>query len=355
MPLSPETREAVRRYGPSINRLARRRYGVSGQDLLAKLVMGESGDDPNAVSPAGARGRTQFMPSSRQEAIRKYGVDPWGSADDAVRAAVLHLKGKINGTKGLEGYNPGDPNYASYILGQPVRGPGGRSRAGGGQQTPSGTSPTLLPPSLSVQPGPDTSGLLASLLTDKPAAPPTGSLRPSPTAAAPALPQGYRGIQSAGGPAPRRDISTLLEAVSGLGTGLPGVTPGQVVGDAENGRDPRKRPRTSKVGGGLRGAVNLVDTVIGSYGAPITAKQEPGHTPGGDHDPAVKGATARDIGGDEATRKRIFSELMERLGVEGATYKGPDVNVTRGGVRYQIISRDHGTGPHLHVGIRRTR
>lgn len=120
MTLSPDTKAAVNKYGPLVRSLAKQRYGISGRKLLAKLVVGESGDNPDAVSSAGARGRTQFMPSSRAEVKSKYGVDPWGSADDAVHAAALHLLGKVNGSKGLEGYNPGDPSYSKYILGQKV-------------------------------------------------------------------------------------------------------------------------------------------------------------------------------------------------------------------------------------------
>lgn len=94
---------------------------LSGAALLAKLAQGESGDNPAAVSSVGARGDTQFMPSSRQEAIRKFGVDPWRSADEAVHAAALHLRGRINGSTGLEGYNPGGGRaYVDYILGQKV-------------------------------------------------------------------------------------------------------------------------------------------------------------------------------------------------------------------------------------------
>lgn len=126
---------------------------------------------------------------------------------------------------------------------------------------------------------------------------------------------------------------------------------------------PSQRVRISRAGPVTRGpgkrgrplprAVSLVDELIGQHGAPITAKQEPGHASGGDHDPSVKRATARDVGGDEQTRERIFRDLTRRLGVKGAVYKGADINVTRGGVRYQIISRDHGSGPHLHIGMRR--
>lgn len=118
--LSAETRAAIEKWAPKIDKMARRRYQISGRALLGKLVIGESGDNEGAVSKAGAKGRTQFMPGSRDIAIKKFGIDPWRSADEAVHGAVLHLQGKINGSKGLEGYNPGDPNYPSYILDRKV-------------------------------------------------------------------------------------------------------------------------------------------------------------------------------------------------------------------------------------------
>lgn len=126
--LSPETIAAVRKYGPAIDQMARKRYGISGAALLGKLVAGESHDSMSAVSGAGARGKTQFMDSSRHEAMRKYGIDPWHSTDEAVHGAELHLRGKINGSTGLEGYNPGDPTYKRYILSQKI----GDVHSGGG-------------------------------------------------------------------------------------------------------------------------------------------------------------------------------------------------------------------------------
>lgn len=135
--LSPETEAAIDKYGPRVRGMARKRYGITGKQLLRKLVAGESGDREDAVSPAGARGKTQFMPGTRAIAVKKYGVDPYRSTDEAVHAAVLHLKGKLTGKKGLEGYNPGDPNYPAYILGQKVKG-----RKGGGPVPRTGTRAT---------------------------------------------------------------------------------------------------------------------------------------------------------------------------------------------------------------------
>lgn len=132
MSLSRKTRKAARKYGPRVDALARHRYGISGEALLDKLIQGESGDRRNAVSNAGARGKAQFMPGTRQAALR-YGVDPWKGSDQAVHAAELHLKGRLTGSKGLEGYNPGGGrHYVDYILGQKIGNvtKGGRSRTG---------------------------------------------------------------------------------------------------------------------------------------------------------------------------------------------------------------------------------
>lgn len=121
MALSPDIQRAIVKYAPLYDRQARSKYGISGRQLLAKLITGESGGRANAESKAGARGRAQFMPGTRAIAIEKYGIDPWRSADEAVHAAVLHLQGKLTGAKGLEGYNPGGgQQYVHYILGQNV-------------------------------------------------------------------------------------------------------------------------------------------------------------------------------------------------------------------------------------------
>lgn len=111
---------AIARWGPSVNRLARRLYGISGQQLLGRLGAGESHFDKGAVSSAGARYLTQFMPATRADYIKRYGVDPWSSPDAAFHATALYLK--HGGHNPLAAYNPGDPSYPSYILGQRVHG-----------------------------------------------------------------------------------------------------------------------------------------------------------------------------------------------------------------------------------------
>lgn len=148
MALDPEILRAVRRYGPRADSVARR-YGLSGEALLAKLIQGESGGRGNAVSSAGARGWGQFMPQTRQAVLRHTGgqVDPWRSPDEAVQAAVIHLRGELGHRQGLEGYNPGGgQGYVQYILGQRVGDVGGGA---GGLSSPrtASTSDTSAAPS----------------------------------------------------------------------------------------------------------------------------------------------------------------------------------------------------------------
>src|SRR5438105_1525421 len=133
--------QAARRYGRLVDPIAERYTNpltgkrLSGEALLLKLAKGESGFDANADSGK-AHGTTQFTPGSRQAVLSKFGVDPWRSKDEAYHAAALHLLGKVNGSTGLEGYNPGSSSYPSYILGQRVGNVGGS--LGGGSGSPRG-------------------------------------------------------------------------------------------------------------------------------------------------------------------------------------------------------------------------
>jgi hypothetical protein len=65
------------------------------------------------------------MPGTRADFLRRYGVDPWASPDQAVHATKLYLQ---HDPEGLAGYNPGMPSYTKYILDQQV---GGVSNGGG--------------------------------------------------------------------------------------------------------------------------------------------------------------------------------------------------------------------------------
>lgn len=118
----PEIRHAITRYGHRVKDVASQ-YGISGQALLSKLVKGESGEDQGAVSSASAKSITQFIPSTRDDFVNRFGIDPWRSKREAVLAATMHLDGKHGYSPGLEGYNPGGgEEYVKYILDQPVGG-----------------------------------------------------------------------------------------------------------------------------------------------------------------------------------------------------------------------------------------
>lgn len=156
--LSPDVIAAINQVaatplGRKYDRMARAKYGKSGVALAAKEVIGESGGNENATSSAGAHGLTQFMPATRAEYIKKYGVDAWKNAPSAIKAMMLY---QVAG-KGVESYNPGMPTYAKYILSQRIdpatnkalirRGSkGGGSTAGTGSvtvQAPDKTTATI--------------------------------------------------------------------------------------------------------------------------------------------------------------------------------------------------------------------
>lgn len=129
--------------GKRYNRYARTNFGVSGRTLAARQIAGESGGRANAVSSAGARGRAQFMPATRAEFVKKYGIDPWGSAQDAVKALEMY-----DLQRGVAGYNPGMPGYTNYVLGQRLS-PGTQAALHGGAQ--SGGMVPGQPPSTDVR------------------------------------------------------------------------------------------------------------------------------------------------------------------------------------------------------------
>lgn len=142
---------AIARWGHLADGEARQ-YGLTGNELVARIISGESGFRMNAVSSANARGAGQFIPSTRASYVRLYHVDPWKDVDSAVHATAIYMqKGG-----GLKGYNPGGgQGYINYILGQKPTGiPRGRTAVRGGTTTSS--SPSSSPSSSS---GKDRGGL----------------------------------------------------------------------------------------------------------------------------------------------------------------------------------------------------
>ena len=196
---------AAARYGPMIDAYTRKRYGLSGETVLLKLTKGESGGRGGAVSSAGARGWTQFMPATRADYVKRYGVDPWKSPDQAIHATALYLK---NSGGDLQAYNPGMPTYTKYILGQDITGlPRSSAGSGGASASASSASGTVATPGATATattertveslPALDLSGILASSRRT----PIQSSALPAPSfAAGPAMPQGYQTLSSSGAP-----------------------------------------------------------------------------------------------------------------------------------------------------------
>ena len=79
----------------------------------------ESSNNPNAVSPKGARGLMQIMPKTRDEILQKTGIDANRSPEDNQRAGAWYLEQKIIETKGnvqlaLAAYNAGFGNVQKH-------------------------------------------------------------------------------------------------------------------------------------------------------------------------------------------------------------------------------------------------
>ena len=130
-------RGAIAKYARLVQAEAAK-YGLTGEELLAKGLKGESGFRMSAVSSANARGAAQFIPSTRASYIKKYGVDPWRSVDEAVHAMAIYY-----GSSGVASYNPGMKSYTSYIVNQkvggaPSSGDTGSAAGGGGEATAAG-------------------------------------------------------------------------------------------------------------------------------------------------------------------------------------------------------------------------
>ena len=83
--------------------------------LLNKIGHVESGFNPDAISPAGARGVMQFMPRTANE----YGIDPHDTpaAIDAAGKKMAHLRDYYDGdiTKAIAAYNYGEGNLNEVI------------------------------------------------------------------------------------------------------------------------------------------------------------------------------------------------------------------------------------------------
>lgn len=300
-------------------RRAARRYGID-PNLFIRQIEAESGFNPRAVSPAGARGIAQIMPAT----AKAWGVDPMDpvAALNAAARAMRQYRDQFGSYEAaLRAYNAGpgavDRSRKYRETNEYVRRILGAGQSGSGSSRPGGGDRATVTETV---PGVDRSAERKQLIFDY--------LR-----------------SRRGQPGAILALKAALEQAQD--------TPPRTV--------TRTAPSTtSTASGGAGGRLGLdlvraLDAEAQRLGIPITARQEPGHAPGGDHDPAVKGATARDYGGTREQRYRQYKQWLKRLGLSERDYsfEGRDINLVRDGVRIQIITRPHGTGPHNHIGIRK--
>lgn len=389
---------AAQKYGGMVDDIAARYRNpvtgrpLSGTALLLKLAKGESGFRMDVTSSAGAKGGTQFMPGSRAIAIKKFGVDPSKNVDQAIKAAALHLQGKINGSKGLEGYNPGMPSYPSYILGQRVGsvGTAGKARGGGGSNGGAGGASAGSPgvagdPGTAGTPGdygPQGSALAlvqALQQANKPA--PGGSPLPLPAfAAAPVLPSGTLMPQSAGaGPGAKPDISSLMGLVATTGgmnaqasAGVPATAP--VAGSAPSagglaggravtggrGGTVKIAPGANRPGVDLSpGILKVARMVAGVHGAPLTVGTGSDHSKfsksgnvsdhwgGNGVDIPASGAKLTDMGRDALVALGVDAKKAAQMAKQGGIFNIPYGKRRR----VQVIVNTDGHFDHLHLGV----
>lgn len=372
--------DAARRYGPSVDAIASRYTNpltgrrLSGTALLLKLGSGESGFRHDAVSSADARSETQFTPGSRQTAIDKYGVDPWKNADQAVHAASLHLRGKINGSQGLEGYNPGGgQDYVRFILGQ-------RVGAGGGGRTPASSTPAVAPDDALTSGASGSGGqqlaalLSAAVAQDQPR--PSMGLQAPAFAAAPVLPAGAQAVasQAPQRQAPGEALSAALTAIRGLqGPDMPEQqsSPGDAV----------QAPSSPAIraGGGYEGTQGVAHS-LATYGLDLGLKSvsEKRHNTNpysgsrSDHDVGNEDAYAYDLSNGSAPTPemdRAATRVMHRIGFKDYQMGQPidtssgvrTIHTKQGSFRVQVIYRGSGAAfggnhtNHLHIGVKRVR
>lgn len=101
------------RWRPEIEAAAR--HGKVSEALLVAVIMVESGGNPNAISPAGARGLAQLMPGT----ARRYGVRNIFDPAQNVRGSAAYLSDLIKMFRGdlvlaLAAYNAGEGAVMRY-------------------------------------------------------------------------------------------------------------------------------------------------------------------------------------------------------------------------------------------------
>lgn len=331
---------------PTIQRFARRagrKFGVSPGVLLG-LIEVESGFNPTAVSSAGARGLTQFIPST----ARSYGVRYGGSTraqKSQIFGAAKYLRDLGAGRNlklALASYNagPGNPgaagNYPNLVLaaaqkygglkGVSGKGPPGAQDFGLNIRRP-GAAP--LPP---FDPNQDPTFRLNRILRET-----------TPESAEPHIKRGAELLEAI---AFNRAAKAFEQRAAQRRP--PGVPGGLDLGGGRAGKRVKGKGAQNIAMGLARGlgqitsTVRNVDTVAGpGVSDHFLASKDPSR------------AFATDIAARGAQGDRIVAKLARRLGVSPQRLTGTFSPVMVRGFRVQVLWKVSGHHDHVHIGVRR--
>lgn len=358
------------RYGPMADRIARK-YRIP-PNLFRALIRAESGWNPNAGSPAGARGLTQLMPATARGLGVRNITDPVQNLEGGARYLRAQLDRFKDPKLALAAYNAGPgavqkyggiPPYAetrAYVprVLQYARQYGGRAESGAPSSPDSGPPGALAFPApggyrvdapkvdgrtlLALlqqtsrqalqgrMPGPDFTRALHAIARD-------ASRAPTITQVGQALPD----VQAQAG----RDQQFDPRATYGFPTG--GVDSGRVVFGGEGGNWGGSLPRALAVAKAIG-----VTPSSQKRSRKLTASGNPS-----DHWTGSTTSYAVDMPAQGAgdARFRQVMQYLARLSGNPAIARLPAGrwnNLNIGGYRYQVGWKTPGHFDHLHIGVR---
>lgn len=328
---------------PLITRLARkygRRYGVRPSVLLGLMEV-ESGFNPNAVSSAGARGLTQFMPGTAAGYGVKYG-DSRKAIKSQIRGAANYLDDlgwDDNRRLALASYNagPGNPgaagDYPELVLAaaKNYKGLGGvgKSPAGSGSRAP-GDLPDFGTKGFRAPQGPNIFSIL-------------GSFQPN-------LGEGFEETEAS-----VNQGYKLLAQMLNQQQAEARLTELNLPEDSQGMKGVEgKRARGIKPGGGYNGTQNIALGLAKGLGTITSEKRDTKYTSSGnisDHWVGNKNAYAVDIAASGKAGNRMIRTLAKRLGVPPSTLIGTYDPINFKGFRVQVLWKVPGHYDHVHIGV----
>lgn len=337
MPATPFIKRQVVRAG--------RKYNVSPRVLMG-LIEQESGFNAGAVSSAGARGLTQFIPSTAQAYGVKYGTSKKAQKTQIHGAAkYLNDLGFSKNKAYALGryYGSTSAPYASEVLAKSKKYKGIAGQVGAGK----GKGATTKGKSKLLQAG----------TNKKTATIPGVSYKKERQAAALDLIrtedktwQDYAGFSA---------TMESLKDVPSRSVQIPGSKavrqPGQKTGQ-QRGTGKGGGQLYTKTKGDWAGTQRVTDRLTKGLGPVTSTKRSTQTTSSGnisDHWVGNKTAYAKDIGATGSAGDKIVKRLAKRLGVKPGRLVGTYDPIVKGKYRIQVLWKVSGHYDHVHVGVAR--